>query len=128
MSRLSRRKLKLVERVMVIGTLFVAICALILASQLYEAYLEKAYPKSKLYGTWVEQDVADYSRESFMLSAAGVTVNGGVIDTEFEWDGSYLEYQMGEKTRRFKVLNEQFTQFQLVSQPHYQPVYRLSEK
>lgn len=128
MSRLSRRKLKLVERVIVIGALFVAVSALILASQLYDVYLEKAYPKSNIYGTWVEQDVADYSRESFMLSAAGVTVNGGVIDTEFDWDGSYLEYQMGEKTRRFKVLNEQFTQIQLVSQPHYQPVYRLSEK
>lgn len=120
--------MKLTERVIIIGALFVAISALIVASQLYEVYLEKTYPKSKIYGVWVEQDVADYSRESFMLSAAGVTVNGGVIDTEFEWDGSYLEYQMGENTRRFKVLNEQFTKFQLVSQPYYQPVYRLSEK
>ncbi|NVD05989.1 DUF2850 domain-containing protein [Vibrio sp. JPW-9-11-11] len=125
---LNHRNRKTVERVIVIGALLAAIASLLLVSQLYDVYLEKVYPKSKMYGTWVEQDVAAYSRESFVLSAAGVTVNGGVIDTHFSWDGSYLEYQVGDNTRRFKVLDEQLTQIQLVSQPHYQPIYRLSEK
>ncbi|KJY85078.1 hypothetical protein TW81_01795 [Vibrio galatheae] len=120
-------KKKFVERAIVVGALCAAVAAILMASSLYQFYLDKVYPKSKIYGTWVEQNVASYAAEEFVLSARGVAINGGIVDTQYSWDGAHLEYQMGDKVRKFKVLNEELTELQLVSEPNYQPVYHLSE-
>jgi len=121
-------KKKIFERVIVLGALIAAVMAIIMASSLYQLYLEKTYPKSNVYGTWVEQNVASYAAEEFVLSPSGVAINGGIVDTQYSWDGSHLEYRLGNKVRKFKALNQEFTELQLVSEPNYQPVYRLSEK
>ncbi|WP_100752858.1 DUF2850 domain-containing protein [Vibrio salilacus] len=128
MSTLSRGNKKIIERTIVIVALFFAVVVVVLADKLYDRYLAKVYPKSAIYGIWVEQNVAAYSTDKFMLSSAGVAVDGGVVDTHFDWNGSYLEYNVGDKVRRYKVLNEQMTEIQLVSEAHYQPVFRLSRK
>ncbi|MEF1170950.1 DUF2850 domain-containing protein, partial [Vibrio sinaloensis] len=39
-----------------------------------------------------------------------------------------VEYRVGDSVRRYKMLNESFSEMKLVSQAHYQPVFRLSEK
>jgi hypothetical protein len=122
------RSKKIFERVVLIGAVIAAICAVLLANSLYGIYIEKTYPKSAIYGIWVEQNVASYAAEEFVLSAAGVSINGGVVDTKYRWNGVYLEYRLGEKERKFKVLNEQYTELQLISESSYQPIYRLSEK
>ncbi|KLN62808.1 MULTISPECIES: DUF2850 domain-containing protein [Vibrio] len=121
-------KKKIFERVIVLGALIAAVMAIMMASSLYQLYLEKTYPKSNVYGTWVEQNVASYAAEEFVLSPSGVAINGGIVDTQYSWDGSHLKYRLGNKVRKFKALNEEFTELQLVSEPNYQPVYRLSEK
>ncbi|WP_038174923.1 MULTISPECIES: DUF2850 domain-containing protein [Vibrio] len=128
MSAISRSNKKIIERTIVIVALVFAVVAVVLADKLYDLYLAKAYPKSTIYGIWVEQNVAAYSTDKFVLSSSGVAVDGGVVDTHFDWNGSYLEYNVGDKVRRYKVLNEQMTEIQLVSEPHYRPVFRLSGK
>ncbi|MCZ4295408.1 DUF2850 domain-containing protein [Vibrio sinaloensis] len=127
MSSVSKGKKKLIERAILLLAIVAAVGAVMLANVLYDFYLEKKYPKSNLYGTWTEQNVASYSAEAFVVTPAGVAIDGGVVDTHYSWNGTYLEYQVGDKTRRFKVLNEELTELQLISEPHYQPVYRLSE-
>nr|WP_275664663.1 DUF2850 domain-containing protein [Vibrio tubiashii] len=121
-------KKKFLERAIVLGAIIAAVAAVMLTSSLYQFYLAKTYPKSNVYGTWVEQNVASYAAEEFVVSSAGISINGGIVDTQYSWDGSHLEYRLGDKVRKFKALNEEFTELQLVSEPNYQPVYRLSEK
>ncbi|KGY12499.1 hypothetical protein NM22_09990 [Vibrio tubiashii] len=127
MNDVSRSK-KIFERVVLIGAVIAAICAVLMANSLYSIYLEKTYPKSELYGTWVEQNVASYAADEFVLSPSGVSIDGGVVDTKYRWNGVHLEYRLGDKERKFKALNEQFTELQLISEPSYQPIYRLSNK
>lgn len=119
---------KLLERAIIAFAVIAAVGAVMLASRLYDIYLEKTYPKSGVYGTWVEQNVAAYAADEFILSPSGVTIKGRVVNTQYSWDGSFLEYRIGDKERKFRALNQQFTELQLISETHYQPVYRLSEK
>ena len=121
-------KKKFLERAIVLGAIIAAVAAVMMTSSLYQFYLAKTYPKSNVYGTWVEQNVASYAAEEFVVSSAGISINGGIVDTQYSWDGSHLEYRLGDKVRKFKALNEEFTELQLVSEPNYQPIYRLSEK
>lgn len=120
-------KKKLIERIIIIGAIVVSIATVMLGSQLYRYYLSVTYPKSNLYGTWVEQDVASYAASEFVLGPNGVTINGGIVATTYRWDGTYFEYSVGDVERRFLILNEAFTEMRLISQPHYQPVFRVRE-
>ncbi|MFB9214721.1 DUF2850 domain-containing protein [Vibrio sinaloensis] len=124
----SSNKKRVIERTLQL--LFLAALAVVIALTipLYNYYLSVTFPKSNVYGTWVEQNVASYSAEEFVLGPSGVSINGGIVDTEYSFDGAFVEYRVGESVRRFQVLNENFTEMKLISQPHYQPVYRLSEK
>jgi len=124
---LSARKKKVVERTVLLLALCAAAALIALSVPLYQHYLSITYPKSNVYGTWVEQDVARYSAETFTLGPAGVSIDGGVVDTKYSFDGTYVEYQIGDKERRYLMLNESFTKMKLISQPHYQPVFHLSE-
>jgi hypothetical protein len=124
---LSARKKKVVERTVLLLALCAAAALIALSVPLYQHYLSITYPKSNVYGTWVEQDVARYSAEIFTLGPAGVSIDGGVVDTKYSFDGTYVEYQVGDKERRYLMLNESFTKMKLISQPHYQPVFHLSE-
>lgn len=118
---------KLIERTFLIGSIIAAIAAVMLGSQLYDYYLEKTYPKSDLYGRWVEQDVAFYAANEFVLNGAGVSVDGGVVATQFYWDGTYLKFNVGGKEHRFQALNEAFSEMKQISEPNYQPIYRVRE-
>ena len=128
MDKLTANKKRWVERLMHLGIFASLMITLVLARPLYDLYLSVAYPKTPLHGTWVEQGVAGYSAHSFTLSAKGVKMNGRFVGTEFSFDGKYVEYQVGNAVRRFKMLNTDYTEMKLISANHYQPVYRLSEK
>lgn len=67
----------------IVGT--VVVC--MLYSDLITRTINPPIPKSTIYGRWVEQDVAPYAREEFVLSERGVTVNGSTVATSFEFDG-----------------------------------------
>ncbi|TFH91389.1 DUF2850 domain-containing protein [Vibrio ouci] len=120
-------KKKLIERVIIVGAIVASIMAVMLGSKLYDYYLSVTYPKSSLYGTWVEQNVASYAASEFVLGPTGVTINGGNVATSYSWDGTYLEYSVGDEKRRFIILNEASTEMRLISQPHYQAVFHVRE-
>ncbi|MCV5224866.1 DUF2850 domain-containing protein, partial [Escherichia coli] len=78
-----------------------------------------------MYGRWVEQDVAPYSREEFVLSERGVTVNGSTIATDVEFDGDSFSYKVGSTVRHFDFVGKQHTDMKLDARAHYLPVFRL---
>ena len=99
-----------------------------LGSQLYDYCLVKTFPKSELYGRWVEQDVAIYAANEFVLNGDGVSIGGGgVVATQFHWDGTYLKFNVGGKEHRFQAHNEAFTEMKQISESNYQPIYRIRE-
>lgn len=99
-----------------------------LSVELSNRYQNYKTPKSLVFGTWVEQNVAPYVADSFLISSRGIQINGGVITTEFKFDGKHLEFTSGDVTRHFQLLNEEMTQMKLLTDHQYQPVYLLREK
>jgi len=93
------------------------------AMALHKRYLEVTYPKSLVYGTWVESEVAPYAAETFVLSASGVVIDGGVVDTEFSFNGKVLEYKHGNQTKRFKFHMENWNEMELETDALYQPMF-----
>lgn len=86
----------------VLGTVIVCM----LYGDLITRYINPPISKSIIYGRWVEQDVAPYSREEFVLSERGVTVNGSTV-------------------RHFDFVGKQHTEMKLDARAHYLPVFRL---
>lgn len=86
---------------------------------------DSATPNHLLYGTWIEQDVAHYATDEFVLNANGVSVRGSVVSTSFDFDGRYFEYKAGDQTYRFRMTNSDNTEMVLDSYSHYNPVFRL---
>lgn len=105
-----------------------AVASIFVSKALYDRYQDIKHPNSMVYGTWVEQGVAPYSADSFVLNETGVVIDGGVVNTRYRFNGSYVEFQVGEQKRRYQMLNPGFSQMRLISEPHYQPIYQLSEK
>lgn len=105
----------------VLGTVIVCM----LYGDLITRYINPPISKSIIYGRWVEQDVAPYSREEFVLSERGVTVNGSTIATDFEFDGDSFSYKVGSTVRHFDFVGKQHTEMKLDARAHYLPVFRL---
>ena len=120
---------KIFENTALICAIVVTVIFLSMSSKLYQLYMEKAYPKSEIYGAWVEQNVASYAADMFMLNKSGVIIKGKVISTNYDWDGASLKYQIGDKERRFKVKKNEpdFMEIQLISEPHYKPIFRMAK-
>ncbi|MBE3669462.1 N-acetylglutamate synthase [Vibrio navarrensis] len=121
-----RKQRKIVERVLMGIALIGTVVVLFLYGDLISRAINPPLPKSLIYGKWVEQDVPHYDREVFELSAEGVTSNGSVVATSFEFDGKYFSYQTGGKERRFRILGQQqYVEMKLDSDDHYLPIFRL---
>ena len=120
---------KVFENTALMGAIVVTLILLSMSGKLHTLYIEKAYPKSEIYGAWVEQNVASYSAEMFMLNKSGVIIKGKIVSTKYDWDGASLKYQLGDKERRFKVKKNEpnFIEIQLISEPHYKPIFRLAK-
>ncbi|MCG9679395.1 DUF2850 domain-containing protein [Vibrio sp. Isolate24] len=121
-------KKKLLERAVLIFAIALAIASIFVAKALYEHYQDIQHPNSMVYGTWVEQGVAPYSADRFVLNETGVVIDGGVVDTRFRFNGTYVEFRVGEIERRYLILNQDFSQMRLISEPRYQPVYSIVRK
>ncbi|MGI3093315.1 DUF2850 domain-containing protein [Vibrio diabolicus] len=105
----------------IVGT--VVVC--MLYSDLITRTINPPIPKSTIYGLWVEQDVAPYAREEFVLSEHGVTVNGSTVATSFEFDGDSFSYRVGSNERHFNFVGKQHAEMKLDANAHYLPVFRL---
>ena len=93
------------------------------ALMLYGKYQQASYPESLIYGVWVEQDVAHYQADRLVISQSGIVVDGGVVDTDFQFDGEYLIYHSGTQERRFKFDYENWNEMTMQVEGVYQPVF-----
>ncbi|BDR12627.1 hypothetical protein VspSTUT11_06030 [Vibrio sp. STUT-A11] len=96
-----------------------------LYSDLFSRYINPSVPKSAIYGKWIEQEVAPYAREVFVVSERGVTINGSTVATDFEFDGHSFSYRFGLSVRRFEFIGQQHTEMKLDANAYYRPIFRL---
>ncbi|WP_373433060.1 DUF2850 domain-containing protein [Vibrio anguillarum] len=122
------RRRKYIER----GLMLVVMIGLFSVASLYGdlfTRLENYFsPKDEVYGVWVEQYVAPYSAKRIELGKAGVISSGRVLTTSFEFDGHFLEYQIGDTSYRYKMRDDNNTEMTQMSSSHYNPTFRLSGK
>lgn len=121
----ANKKRKVIERSLMIVALIGSIFVVVLLSNVYTQYVQSLTPKSMIYGTWVEQKVAHYATDEFVLSERGVTINGSVVATDFEFNGKVFEYTAGDTTYSYKMLNQENTEMILDSDAHYNPKFKL---
>ncbi|WP_241033836.1 DUF2850 domain-containing protein [Vibrio maerlii] len=124
----TKRKRKIIERVLIVLALIGSAAVFGLYSDLFGRYVEQTYPKSDVYGEWQEQKVAEYAKEYILLSDDGVIKDGNLISTSFDYDGRYLEYTTGEGVFRYRFTDDARTQMVQVSDNHYNPVFILVGK
>ncbi len=116
---------KWIERSLMLSAIVGSIVAFMLYGDLIARYINPSLDESIVYGKWIEQDVAPYAREEFVLSSGGVAVNGAIVATEFEFDGDSLSYKVGSTVRKFEFINQQHSEMKLDSNAHYLPVFRI---
>ncbi len=116
-----------IERFLMLSGVIGTIIVCMLYSELIAQYINPSFSKSTIYGRWVEQDVAHYVRDEFIVSERGVTVNGSTVATNFEFDGKSFSFKMGSTVRRFKFTGKHYAEMQLDADLHYLPVFRREE-
>ncbi|MDN3681399.1 DUF2850 domain-containing protein [Vibrio tapetis subsp. quintayensis] len=79
--------------------------------------------RQQIFGTWVEQNVADYAADSFVVKKNGIFIDGRQVTTQFTFDGVRLEFDLGAEHHRFEVRNSAMTQLKRVSPAHYESVF-----
>lgn len=121
----SKFKRKIIERCLMVLALVGSFAVVSLFGDVITRLQDAATPNHLLYGTWIEQDVAHYATDEFVLNANGVSVAGSIVATNFEFDGNYFEYKAGDQTYRFRMTNSDNTEMMLDSDSHYNPVFRL---
>ncbi|AIV06505.1 N-acetylglutamate synthase [Vibrio harveyi] len=116
---------KWTERSLMLTALVGTIAVLLMYGDLITRYVNPPIPKSTVYGKWVEQDVAPYAREEFILSERGVMVRGSTVATDFEFDGDSLSYKVGSTVRTFEFVGQHYVEMKLDANAHYLPVFHL---
>lgn len=106
-----------------LSALIVAYFMIQLGIGLYSKYQLFSHPQSLVYGTWIEDKVAPYAAEHIVINSSGVLIDGGVVDTQFNFDGETLRYQHGTQERVFRFNYENWNEMTLETKALYQPVY-----
>lgn len=107
----------------ILGTSYV----LMLYSNIFGRLQEQWFPKSELYGIWVEQNVAPYAAQKITIGTQGIVLNGRLVTTHFNYDGARLEFTVNGQPYQFEIMLEK-KQMKQRSSANYQAVYQLSEK
>ncbi|NOH98025.1 DUF2850 domain-containing protein [Vibrio sp. 99-70-13A1] len=118
-------KRKLLERSLMLLALVGSIAVATLFVEVLTRMNQSDIPKNVIYGTWVEQKVAHYAKDEFVLSERGVSVSGSIVATDFKFDGNHFEYNAGDKTYRFRMINAENTEMILDSDGYYNPLFKL---
>ena len=106
-----------------VGALISAYLVVMGSIGLYSKYQQVIHPQSLVYGTWVESEVAPYMAEHIVISQSGVSIDGGVVDTQFRFDGQILSYQHGSLERRFTFGQDRWDEMTLETAESYHPVF-----
>ena len=117
---LRKRKIRLM---LLIGFVAVGLVASILAA-MFRAGVFAQMPASQLYGSWVEQGVPSYARDSFTISAGGIYTHGRLISTKFDFDGSQLSYNHGGTIYVYMVEDNDGAQLLRIKPTHYKSSFR----
>lgn len=120
----AKSKRKLIERSLMLLALIGTVAVVILFGDVLSRMQKAATPKSMIYGTWVEQKVAHYATDVFVLNEHGVSIAGSIVATDFSFDGRYFEYSGADKSYRFKMINAENTEMILDSDGYYNPTFR----
>ncbi len=116
------RRAVLAVSVMITAMIFTAV------SVWYVRYEEDKTNPEHIYGKWVEQNVPDYVRDSFVVSDEGVYIEERLIDTDYIFDGKSLTYTYQGKEYKYLIKDSKATVMQRVSPLHYQSVFHLAGK
>lgn len=119
---------KWIERALMFIALVGTLAVIGVYGDLIGRFVYKPVPKSLIYGKWIEQEVAPYAREEFIVSERGIIVQGSTVATDFEFDGKTFSYKVGSKVREFDFVGQNHTEMKLDSNAHYLPVFRLEGK
>lgn len=117
---LKKRKIRLM---VLISFVAVGLVASILAA-MFRSGMFAQMPETQLYGSWVEQGVPSYARDSFTISAGGIYTHGRLISTKFDFDGTQLTYKHGETTYVYIVEDDEGAQLLRIKPTHYKSSFR----
>lgn len=115
------------ERLWLILLLVGVIGAGMLYSNLWGKLQQLWFPKSELYGLWIEQNVAPYAAQKIAIDTQGIVINGRLVTTHFDYNGTQLAFVVNGQSYQFDVLLEQKQMKHRVS-ADYLSIYHLSEK
>lgn len=124
----SGRNKKVLERTLLILAVIGTIWAVFLYGDVIGRIKEALVPKETVYGVWVEQNVASYSTRRLEIGPDGITMEGRVYTTRFDYDGRYLEFSVAGQDYKFKMMNEENTEMKQISSAPYNPIFHLEEK
>ncbi|WP_047049877.1 DUF2850 domain-containing protein [Vibrio mexicanus] len=125
--KLGSQPKKSVEKILISIVLIGGVVTIILYATVYDRMMSHFFPKKEIYGVWVEQNVASYAVQKIILSSEGVSVDGNLVATDFDYDGWYFSYMAGGVEYRYKMRNESNTEMMLESDEHYNPTFKLLE-
>lgn len=115
------------ERLLLLIAILGSSYVFMLYSNLFGRLQEQWFPKSELYGIWIEQNVAPYAAQKITIGSQGIVLNGRLVTTHFNYDGARLEFTVNSQPYQFEIMLEK-KQMKQRSSANYQPVYQLSEK
>ncbi|ASK54641.1 hypothetical protein CEQ48_07420 [Vibrio tarriae] len=115
------------ERLLLLIAILGSSYVFMLYSNLFGRLQEQWFPKSELYGIWIEQNVAPYAAQKITIGSQGIVLNGRLVTTHFNYDGARLEFTVNGQPYQFEIMLEK-KQMKQRSSANYQPVYQLSEK
>ncbi|PNI05050.1 N-acetylglutamate synthase [Vibrio diazotrophicus] len=112
--------------------IFLLVLGSIVAAILYGNVIDRIKstlaPKQEIYGVWVEQDVAYYSTRRLEIGPDGITMEGRVYTTRYDFDGHYLTFKVAGQEYKFQMTNPENTEMKQVTSAHYKPIFRMSGK
>ncbi|EMB51569.1 N-acetylglutamate synthase [Vibrio mimicus] len=114
------------ERLLLLIALLGTVYVFMLYSNIFGRLQDQWFPKSELYGLWIEQNVAPYTAQKITISSQGVVMNGRLVTTHFEYNGNLLEFMVNDQKYEFDIQLEKKIMKQH-SSSNYQAVYQLSE-
>lgn len=114
------------KRAMIIGGSLLGILVVGSSSVLLGRYLDREGRVSKIYGTWVEQGVPAYLRDSMVIRKEGVYIDQRIVDTDFNFDGHTLTYIYQGDKYKYVVKDENVTVLERVAPLHYKSLFQLS--
>jgi len=117
-----------VKRAIIIVVALLLIFIIGLSSKILSRHFDDSYSRSLIYGVWEEQNVPEFSQDTFEVRKDAVYIDERIVDTQYTFDGSILSYQFEGKSFEYKVLDDNITELQRISPLYYESMFYLRGK